>query len=81
MKHFQMFQRKWAVLARIERKYDRLGNICEEMRRHVKDSLRQRLYYRHWDEPGFARLNRVFRPRACRRGDSGSNRDFDVQRV
>jgi hypothetical protein len=31
MEQFQMFQRKWAVLAGIERKYDSLANICEEM--------------------------------------------------
>jgi hypothetical protein len=39
MKHFRMFQRKWTLLAGIERAYDSLGNICEEMRRHIKDSL------------------------------------------
>jgi hypothetical protein len=30
---------KVAVLAGIERKYDNLGKICEEVRRHVTDSL------------------------------------------
>jgi hypothetical protein len=34
-----VFQRTWTVLAKIQRKYDSLGKICEEMRCNVKNSL------------------------------------------
>jgi hypothetical protein len=34
-----MFQRKWTTRARIERKYDSLGNIYGEMACHINGLL------------------------------------------